>query len=75
MLHIRKRDGQKLRNKSRIYPSINGDNSCNNIIINENIISILLNKPLTNMKPLYKIKDCDFTLLKYFKYENIIKKN
>lgn len=75
MLRIRKRDGQKFRNKSRIYPSINGDNSCNNIIINENIISILLNKPLTNMKPLYKIKDCDFTLIKYGEYENIININ
>lgn len=75
MLRIRKRDGQKLRNKSKIYPSVFGDNSCNNIIINENIISILLNKPLISIKPLYKIKDCDFTLIKYSEYENIINVN
>lgn len=75
MLHIKKKEGQKLRNKSRIYPSIFGDNSCNNIIINENIISILLNKPFTSRKPLYKIKDCDFSLINYNEYENIININ
>ena len=76
MLRIKKRDSlSKSKNKSRIYPSLFGDNSCNNIIINENIISILLNKPLMSIKPLYKIKDCDFTLIKYCEYENIININ
>ena len=75
MLRIRKKDAQNIRNKSKKYQSLFVDNSCNNIIINENIISILLNKPLTNVKPLYKIKDCDFTLIKYNEYENIININ
>lgn len=75
MLRIRKKDDQNIRNKSKKYQSLFVDNSCNNIIINENIISILLNKPLTNVKPLYKIQDCDFTLIKYNEYENIININ
>ena len=75
MLHIRKKDGQKGKSKARLYPSIFGDNSCNNIIINENIISILLNKPLTNKKPIYKIADSDFNLIDYNEYENVININ
>ena len=71
MLHIRKRDGQKVRNKNRLYQEMILDSSSNNIIISENIISILLNKPLLCKTPLYKIKDSDFVLIDYCEYENI----
>ena len=75
MLRIRKKDSSKNKNKSRVFPNLIGDSSCNNIIINESLISILLNKPINMKKALFKINDSDFSVLRYSQYENILNIN